>query len=168
MRQDVSENPTKVVYRGKLCFPKTVRTLTPAQREAVFERDNRECLYCGSPAEHVDHIVPCSWAPDDSMENLASSCAFCNLVCGNKMFKSFTHKKLYALDAQMQMAKRGHVKVWTKGEMEKLGPTLRSSVASSCVVVATEEEQVRVQQRLDEILVRFRENFRRTLLETGV
>ncbi|WP_424140001.1 HNH endonuclease [Roseomonas chloroacetimidivorans] len=36
------------------------------------------CLYCGHPAEEVDHMVPRAAGGTDDRQNLAPSCALCN------------------------------------------------------------------------------------------
>lgn len=49
----------------------------------VFERDGYTCQYCGAKAPdaelHVDHIVPVSKGGGNSLDNLVTACAACNL-----------------------------------------------------------------------------------------
>ena len=52
-------------------------------RYMVFERDGYTCQYCGAKAPdaelHVDHIVPVSKGGGNSLDNLVTACAACNL-----------------------------------------------------------------------------------------
>jgi hypothetical protein len=55
-------------------------------RQAVFERDNFTCVYCGATEAvlHADHVHPRSRGGRDEMENLVTACASCNLSKGSK------------------------------------------------------------------------------------
>ena len=52
-------------------------------RFKVMARDNFQCIYCGHDSDecklHVDHIIPRSKAGLDDMDNLVTSCEYCNL-----------------------------------------------------------------------------------------
>lgn len=41
-------------------------------------RDEPDCLTCGAPARHVDHILPVSEGGTDDPANLQSLCAPCH------------------------------------------------------------------------------------------
>lgn len=57
--------------------------MTPAVREAVFERDGRACRACGITDNlHIDHVVPISRGGLTVMENLAVLCGSCNASKG--------------------------------------------------------------------------------------
>jgi hypothetical protein len=63
--------------------------LPPAEwhivRSIVLERDGYACAYCGSAKNlHVDHIASVVRGGSNAFENLASSCAPCNLSKGQK------------------------------------------------------------------------------------
>lgn len=47
-------------------------------KRKVFERDSHRCLYCGAPAQHVDHLIARVEGGTNDLWNLVSSCAFCN------------------------------------------------------------------------------------------
>lgn len=47
-------------------------------RDAVLERDNSLCHYCGEYADTVDHVVPVSKGGDSSLGNLVAACRPCN------------------------------------------------------------------------------------------
>ena len=55
------------------------------------------CAYCGEAATQADHVVPYSWAVDNSFNNLVACCDVCNVIAGSKMFDSFYEKKEYIL-----------------------------------------------------------------------
>jgi 5-methylcytosine-specific restriction endonuclease McrA len=61
--------------------------ISKSVRQAIYERDNRACVYCGAEesAETVlslDHITPRSVAPELLREptNLITCCCHCNSV----------------------------------------------------------------------------------------
>ncbi|WAH35429.1 HNH endonuclease [Alicyclobacillus dauci] len=47
-------------------------------RRIVFKRDNGTCLWCGEPANTVDHIVPYSEGGPYHPSNLFCACESCN------------------------------------------------------------------------------------------
>lgn len=55
-------------------------------REAVFARDGYCCVYCGAGGAglHCDHVTPRIQGGADTFENLATSCAPCNLSKGGR------------------------------------------------------------------------------------
>lgn len=56
-------------------------------REAVFERDNFSCVYCGTnlvhEEPHCDHVLPFSRGGTNDIDNLATACGPCNLAKGD-------------------------------------------------------------------------------------
>jgi 5-methylcytosine-specific restriction endonuclease McrA len=63
--------------------------LRDAKRFTVTKADvkkimSNNCLYCGKPSEHLDHIVPISRGGLHSVGNFAPSCANCNRSKSNK------------------------------------------------------------------------------------
>jgi hypothetical protein len=70
-----------------LMYVRAKRTqISRAMRRAVFERDEGMCRHCGRPLRfnsfHVDHLVPIARGGGNEMQNLAASCAPCNLSKG--------------------------------------------------------------------------------------
>lgn len=51
------------------------------------------CLYCGSPSQHIDHIVPLSRGGEHRIGNLTGSCAPCNLSKGAKFITEWKKGK---------------------------------------------------------------------------
>lgn len=55
------------------------KTITEAERRAVFDRDGWECVKCGSPNYlQVDHIFPFARGGDTKTDNLQTLCKRCN------------------------------------------------------------------------------------------
>jgi len=55
----------------------------PMQRQAIFERDRRRCVYCGVGEREgarlsVDHVEPRALGGDDSPGNVVTACRDCN------------------------------------------------------------------------------------------
>lgn len=63
--------------------------LSSRTRFAVLSRDGHACVYCGARAPavalHVDHVMPRSAGGTDSLDNLVTSCADCNLGKADKI-----------------------------------------------------------------------------------
>ena len=55
----------------------------------IFSRSNGKCVYCGAPAQEVDHIIPRSSGGTNSTYNLAASCRACNKKKSNLSLKEF-------------------------------------------------------------------------------
>lgn len=49
-----------------------------AIRWFIFWLDMDTCMYCGRPAEHIDHIIPVTRGGSFHPENCVSACADCN------------------------------------------------------------------------------------------
>ena len=49
-------------------------------RLQVLNRDAWTCTYCGDQASQVDHIWPKSRGGEDTLDNLTSACAKCNML----------------------------------------------------------------------------------------
>ena len=55
----------------------------------IFSRSNGKCVYCGAPAQEIDHVVPRRSGGTDSTYNLVASCKACNQKKSNKTLKEF-------------------------------------------------------------------------------
>ena len=60
----------RIPYRGPV----------PLTRRAVFVRDGGRCVYCGSTATSIDHVVPRSRGGLHEWANVVSACRRCNHV----------------------------------------------------------------------------------------
>lgn len=60
----------KIPYRGPV----------PLTRRAVFARDGGRCVYCGSAATSLDHVIPRSRGGLHEWSNVVSACGRCNHV----------------------------------------------------------------------------------------
>lgn len=58
--------------------------------------DLYECVYCGAPFEHADHIWPSSKGGPDEAWNLVPACASCNSSKGARPVLTFVAEKLGA------------------------------------------------------------------------
>jgi 5-methylcytosine-specific restriction endonuclease McrA len=54
------------------------RSRVPLTRAALMRRDNYQCVYCGTRAETIDHVVPRSRGGTHAWENCVASCTKCN------------------------------------------------------------------------------------------
>lgn len=52
----------------------------PLTRRALFARDGGRCVYCGSAATSVDHVVPRSRGGPHTWDNVVAACRRCNHV----------------------------------------------------------------------------------------
>ena len=80
----------EVVHAERLSLPvpvvvrltRYVRVPYPAQvplsRRAVFTRDGQTCVYCGSSATSIDHVVPRSRGGTHTWDNVVAACRRCN------------------------------------------------------------------------------------------
>ena len=50
----------------------------PLSRRAVFTRDGQTCVYCGSSATSIDHVVPRSRGGTHTWDNVVAACRGCN------------------------------------------------------------------------------------------
>lgn len=66
-----------------------IRSESPLTNEALFYRDNCQCLYCGQYFSFSelsrDHVVPSSRGGKDRWENVVAACKRCNQFKGNRL-----------------------------------------------------------------------------------
>jgi 5-methylcytosine-specific restriction endonuclease McrA len=84
------DTAAEVVHSESVCLPvpvvvrltRYVRVPYPAQvplsRRAVFTRDGSTCVYCGSSATSIDHVVPRSRGGTHTWDNVVAACRRCN------------------------------------------------------------------------------------------
>lgn len=56
------------------------KTRTRLNTRTVLARDNKECCYCGGPADTMDHIHPTSRGGRHVWTNVVAACSRCNSV----------------------------------------------------------------------------------------
>lgn len=85
---------------ARLAYPRSRPCLT---NNALFERDDWRCLYCGKdfPRRELtrDHIVPTSRGGRDVWKNVVAACRRCNQHKGNRLLEE-TGMELLALPYQ--------------------------------------------------------------------
>jgi len=116
--------------------------LQPHEKERILKRDNWLCQYYGNPAKSIDHIMPQAFCPDNTEENLVSSCALCNALANAKCFNSFEAKRAYILKKRGRRLSLLLKKIWIQSDVEKLGRSLRKRVQSGCII-ATDRSEAR-------------------------
>jgi len=50
----------------------------PSTVKAIFERDGGQCIYCGAPAQEIDHVVPKIMGGKAWRSNGVCACKNCN------------------------------------------------------------------------------------------
>lgn len=66
-------------------------------KDYILKRDNYRCVYCGEPADEVDHVIPsCDNGPAITSNGVAA-CNACNARKYNKTEQDMITKALYSL-----------------------------------------------------------------------
>lgn len=63
----------------------------------VHQARGDACLYCGGVADSVDHVLPWSYCPDNSTNNLVPACMECNGIASNLIFANLNEKVRYVV-----------------------------------------------------------------------
>ena len=63
-------------------------------RKLVMERDKYTCVYCGNPAQEVDHVIPQHLGGHDYPSNLVAACKRCNYIKGTNCAECPSWRKL--------------------------------------------------------------------------
>ena len=58
-------------------------------RSYLFKKHNGKCVYCGSKAEEIEHVIPKSKSGTNSPHNLVIACRKCNELKGALSLKEF-------------------------------------------------------------------------------
>lgn len=73
------------------------KDISPRRRYTVLTRDEFRCVLCGASPRtskevqlHIDHIIPVSKGGSNSIDNLRTLCAECNIGKGNLMIEDNT------------------------------------------------------------------------------
>ena len=85
-------NPQKVLLQShKRRALKNQNGVFLVTKKDVKKLMQQNCVYCGSPAEHLDHVIPIARGGKHSIGNLAPACAFCNMSKGAKLVSEWKH-----------------------------------------------------------------------------
>jgi 5-methylcytosine-specific restriction endonuclease McrA len=66
-------------------------TLTGEQWEAICERFNGRCAYCGEPGATMDHVIALSRGGEHSEDNVVPACSTCNSRKNNRTILSMVN-----------------------------------------------------------------------------
>ena len=98
-RATVVEDSEQILHytSGQIALPAVIRLhkfvkipyrhAVPLSRRAIFARDGGRCVYCGSPATSIDHVIPRSRGGAHTWENVVSACHRCNHLKADKPLK---------------------------------------------------------------------------------
>lgn len=75
--------PSVIRLRNYVHVP--YKTRTRLNTRTVVARDNRECCYCGSYADTMDHIHPTSRGGEHVWTNVVAACTRCNSNKSDKL-----------------------------------------------------------------------------------
>jgi len=77
-RSERLEMPAPTVVRLRYYVSVPYRAHAALTRRGVFARDDWTCMYCGAPAENVDHVMPRSRGGAHAWDNVVAACRRCN------------------------------------------------------------------------------------------
>lgn len=113
-------------------------------RYATEEDHPDACVYCGEPADTIDHMIPKSMAiqlqsvfghfsnwPTEYRRNCKKvpACMECNRLLSNNVVLGVLKRREYVHNALRQKYKKYLVRVaWDDDELDELGPYLRQYV----------------------------------------
>ncbi|WP_245548379.1 HNH endonuclease [Gordonia araii] len=80
------------------------RAQIPMTRAALMRRDASRCVYCGSRATTIDHVVPRSRGGQNTWDNCVACCAPCNRRKADRML----HELGWSLNRQPVAPKGRH------------------------------------------------------------
>lgn len=85
--RSVIKLPAIIACGGERLTP--IRVRPPLTNQALFHRDNFQCLYCGNYFDACalsrDHVLPTSRGGEDKWENVVAACKRCNQRKGNHL-----------------------------------------------------------------------------------
>ena len=68
-----------------------------AQIKYIWRRDGGMCIYCGSPAQQVDHVVPVAKGGRTFQSNGVCACSKCNRRKRDKLDQDFLTRGIFWL-----------------------------------------------------------------------
>jgi 5-methylcytosine-specific restriction endonuclease McrA len=105
---------------GRLGLMPLAKPLTSEEGHKILERDNYRCQYCGldgmvsfenSLVMTVDFIQPRVLKGRKDPANLVAACRPCNIIKGQRVFKSFDEAKVYVLKRRADLRAEWEVKM---------------------------------------------------------
>jgi 5-methylcytosine-specific restriction endonuclease McrA len=109
-----------MALKNLLGLDRPAKPLTREEGLKILERDRYRCQYCGldglaqfenSLIMSVDFVVPRAGKGKKDASNLVAACRPCNLVKGNRTFKSLEEAKAYVLKRRDELRKEWEQKV---------------------------------------------------------
>lgn len=80
-------------------------------RQGIYKYFNHECVYCGSPAESLDHAKPKAKGGETVTSNLLPACKSCNQDKGSKeLFEWYRSRSHWTIEREQVIAR------WIAGE----------------------------------------------------
>jgi 5-methylcytosine-specific restriction endonuclease McrA len=64
---------------------------------------SQDCFYCGSQAEHLDHVIPLSRGGLHKIGNLVAACKSCNLTKGAKTIMEWKLFQAKLIQAELKL-----------------------------------------------------------------
>jgi len=98
-----------------------------------------KCIYCGDPADTVDHVPPLSRAHDYETLNLANTryikvhcCRECNGIAGASLQESIIQRVEYVKDRLARVHRSDFMaSEWDEEEIDELGPTMKAHLKAA-------------------------------------
>ena len=96
--------------------------IKPSIRNAIRERDNCQCCYCGKyvpkKKRSLDHVIARSLGGDDTPDNLVLTCISCNSQKKDRTLDEYTEYLVLEGFLSYQSAQNIHARVLTRTARE--------------------------------------------------
>jgi hypothetical protein len=94
-------------------------------------------VYCGDPADTVDHLLPRSWTGDGyarSVVETVPSCKQCNSILGDRCGPDIDERRAYVQE-RLAAKYANEIKTidWTMDDLAELGPSLRTHICAGLI-----------------------------------
>lgn len=164
----LGHNPRRAGIGGNVQLNGEFRAADPKLDRAAVETESwllelpapegsmsEACVYCGFPADTLDHVIPRSlrsmlldvggWKDRwGRVRNTVPACRECNTIAGNKVFNTLCEKRDY-IQGKLRQRYRSvpQTAKWTDEELQGLGPVLQQYVRNSMEVAAVIRSRLR-------------------------
>ena len=113
-----------------------------------------KCIYCGVPANALDHIIPVSYtdvsrrAAKYNRENTVPSCNECNSTLSNKWLPTISERAAFLIEHYNIKYKKflNPLKIWEDWEIEELSGNMKK------LVISNKNKTILIQERLEHLL----------------